>query len=1216
VVGWWGMKRIAVACALLPLLLALAGFSPAVGASAARLVGPTRIVSAAPRIPVGARPVGAVPGNTPVVGSVVLRPRDEMALTSFITAVTSPRSALSGHYLPPGTFAARFGPAPAAISGVSSMLAAVGLRVTSVARDGLMVDFAGSASSAERAFGTGLEAYRLPGGSTGTATTGAIRLPADVAGNVAAVVGLDNLVHPEPIQVLHGSAAGTRSHPRAVAGTFKHPAGSPDACKKAQAAAEREGGLTDDEIAHAYGAFGLYGKGDLGAGQHIAIYEQDPFLKSDIRTFDTCFFGAKAAAKMARRLHVISVDGGEPAGTGSGEAILDIEDISAMAPDARLDVYQAPFTTFASLDEYAAIVNSDADQVVSTSYGLCEQAFQLSAPGYQQAENFLFQQAAAQGQSIFAASGDNGSDDCNSLYETPAPPAGQNPVSVDDPGSQPYVISAGGTTIDDAATQPPIEQVWNDGPNGGAGGGGISMSWAMPSWQQASRVPGIVLPGSKDYSQANAVETEFGYQAGFCQAYLPAATAQTPCRTVPDVSAQADEYTGSITVYQRAYGGWTTYGGTSSSAPTWAGLLADINASGTCRANPATRQGVGFASPLLYAVASNPAAYKASFNDIRLGSNDVDGVDNGLVFPAAKGYDLASGLGSPRLTSARGGAGLAYYLCKYGAPATRPIVTGLSPAVLPATGGQVTITGRGFEIDGSPAVAGIQVGTWHVPSADFTVTSGTTISATFPAAADTVPPGSPAPLDGAGPAEVFVSTVNGVTSPPVAAAKMQYADEAGSSPVPSVTGLSPDGGLNTGPRPITILGSGFSGATAVTFGGVPAVSFTVRSPFEITASPPAYSAATACAPSAADQTPTTDICQTQVRVTGPHGTSATSTILPPLEGTLPVPGPIGVFGPPAGCGCEVDQAPTEFDYVPAPKVTSVSTSAVDPSSLASEDGGTLITVTGQGFNDLTMDWADFGSPSQASSVSTEFVSLTGTQIQILANSETETTSLARVPFSVLTMAGQSPRFDVTYAGVPNVTRAVATRTGRNGGPDTGGTPVTISGQGFSQTVAPIIYLDSQTFSPDSTQYTFTVASNSVITTQSVESDAAVADVQVCSVSGCSYNPPHDYFYLYQPGNPSVGQVSPRAGRGGTKVTITGLNLGCVTGVFFGKVRAKKFSNAANPLDCGSTTVVRATAPPGKAGSRVKVTITTVESEFTGHGRSKSTAYFTYRRTRK
>ena len=84
-----------------------------------------------------------------------------------------------------------------------------------------------------------------------------------------------------------------------------------------------------------------------------------------------------------------------------------------MAPGANIDVYEAPNTTFGAIDEYATIVNDDADQIVSSSWGLCEQAVQQGEPGVLEAENLLFQQAAAQGQSVFAAAGDDGSNDCN-----------------------------------------------------------------------------------------------------------------------------------------------------------------------------------------------------------------------------------------------------------------------------------------------------------------------------------------------------------------------------------------------------------------------------------------------------------------------------------------------------------------------------------------------------------------------------------------------------------------------------------------------------------------------------------------------------------------------------------------------------------------------------------------------------------------------------------
>jgi hypothetical protein len=1229
--GRWSVPRAASLLGLL--VMSAAGLlppSPASASSSAGAAGPPglRSIEAAPHVPVGASAVGAVPTSAVVSGAVVLKPRDNAALVQFIAEVTDKTSPLFHQYLPAGAFASRFGPSRSAISAVAAQLRADGLRVTGVSGDGLLEHFSGTARHVDGAFHTRLENYRLRDGSMARATTSAVSLPSSIAGSVAAVVGLDDLVPEQPVGMVRAPASAKGEVRAATTASFSHPAGSPKACAAASAAATAFGGLTDDQIAHAYGAFGLYGGGDLGAGQHIALYELEPFLRSDIRTFDTCYFGKSGAASMLKRLNVIPVDGGQPTGPGSGEANLDVEDISAMAPGATIDVYEGPSpgangNVYDPVDGYAAIIDADRDQVVSTSWGLCEQAVQLGQPGLQQAENLLFEQAAAQGQSVFAAAGDNGSDDCNT-FETPTPVAGQNPVSVDDPGSQPYVVSVGGTTIDDAASQPPLEHVWNDGATGGGGGGGISESWSMPAWQREATVPGIALPGSADYANADAVEKSFGYPSNFCQSAAPGAGSSTPCRLVPDVSAQADEFTGSITVYQASFGGWGTTGGTSSSTPIWAAMVALVNASPTCAAHAVTRSGAGFVSPLLYAVASHPGDYPAAFNDVTAGNNDIYGLDNGQVFLATSGYDLASGLGSPRLTGPGGSAGLAYDLCSLAGQASRPVVSSLSPASGGTAGGErVTITGTGFESGASPDVAAIEVGAAQIPPSRFRVTSATTIVATLPPARDARPPLAPSPQDGAGPADVIVTLHGDTSSRPGPDSTFEYVDTSAVNTVPSITGVVPTGGSESAPGNVTILGSGFTGATSVTFGAVAATSFTVDSPYRITATPPAYSPRTACSPLPstgvyAGENAANDICQVQVRVANASGASATGRILPPAEGPIVV-NSLGVLVPPAGCGCETEQAPTEFDYVPAPSVASVSTSS-GAASLASETGSTVVTVDGAGFDPLTIDWADFGPPAVESSMATDYVFLTGTEMQIVAPPQALTVGPLRVPFSVKTMAGQSAPVTVTYAGVPDVTGVVNTVNsakldGTYGAPDTGGTPIRVTGSGFEgQLIAPVVFSDAKSPYSLGTQYTYTVNSNTSLSTQTVAQNPALVDVELCTVTACSLNPPADYLYLYPPGNPRVTSVSPSSGpaKGGTKVTVHGQNLGCALSVYFGKVKARSFTAVQALLDCGSTTTVQATSPRGAAGTRVLVTVGTIESYFTRSGRGTSAARFTYK----
>jgi hypothetical protein len=1173
----------------------------AAGAGAAAPTG-SRVVAPKPRIPHGAKQLGAVAPAATVSGAVVLQPRDPAALTAFIGQVTDKHSPLFHHYLTPGGFAARFGPTQSTIAAVKSQLQASGLAVTDVAPDGLIVDFQAPASRVETAFHTGLQRYRLPNGSTRRARTAPLRVPASIANYVTSVVGLDTTVRLRPAGVFHAPKSAKRAHLAARSTTFTHPAGSPAPCADATDAAESFGGLTDDQIANAYGAFGLYGAGDTGVGQHIAVYELEPFAMNDLQTFDTCYFGATQAASMLGRVSVKTVDGGQSAGPGSGEAILDLQDVSAFAPGANIDVYEAPNNTFGSLDEYAKIVNDDVDQVVTTSWGLCEQALQQGSPGVQQAENLIFEQAAAQGQTVFSASGDEGSNDCNALQTTsPVSPV----LSVDDPASQPYVVAAGGTTIDNA-TQPATERVWNDGAAWGSGGGGISESWPMPAWQLDSHVPGVNNPNV--VTSASSFETaDLGDPFAFCVSDNPFGHAAAGCREVPDVSADADEFTGGITVFIDQFGGWNTFGGTSSAAPLWAAMLADVNASATCKGNPATQNGVGFVNPLLYSVASNPTAYAASFNDIKMGNNDPFG--DSKLFQATAGYDMASGLGTPQLTQPGGGAGLAFYLCSQAPASTRPTVTDLSPSVgFTSSSTNVTITGTNFEQNATPDVAHIQVGDVELSSGSFNVTSPTTLTATIPPGVSFSSPNDP--TDGAGRVQVSVTLSDGETSAVNVNSWFTFVDDNGSSqPLPTVTGVHTYAGPDAGGNSVDVYGAGFSGATSVTFGGVAASTFAVNpSGTQIQVTVPAFQGGTTnCVHDGSSFDPsenaTNDICQTQVEVTTPNGTSTDSTILPLYEGAFSVAAD-GVI--PAPAGQESAPTATEYDYVPQPTVTSISTNSGGAGSLASEEGGSVVTILGTGFNLATLDWVNFGNPSLATSQQFfSLVSVTGTKIEIQApDFENITTNPATVPVSIRTVAGLSNSTNATYAGVPTVSSVQATAgptAGTNAGPDTGGTPIEIDGSGFASQSLAVVFNDVVTPFSFGTQYNFTTSSNTKLTTTTVGENPAVVDTQVCTVTDCSTatsanNDPSDVFFLYPPGDPKINSITPSSGpaNGGTEVTISGENLGCATDISFGKVAATVASNAEALLDCGSTNTVTVTAPAGKIG-KVPITLQTVES---------------------
>jgi len=570
---------------------------------------------APPGPPDGASPIGPFSKTRSMSLDVVLAPSHPTQMASLMRSLYEEGSPEYHRWLTQPEFAQRFDPSPAAISQVESWLAGEGLHSTY--KSGFAVQVSGPAAAVESGLGISLTNYRLGGGQEIHDATGVPLVPSEVAGTVLGVLGLDNA----PRLTSHI----VQDHAELAAGLIPHDEGlSP--CVAAPPGSDID---TADQVGAAYGIGSLTNAGQTGAGQQVAVYELAPHVAADISTYEACF-------GLDNPVTTVAVDGGGTPGGGTTEADADIEQIATQAPGAAILSYEGPNTAQGSYDTWSDIVNQDRASVVSTSFGLCEP--DSAADGIVTLEDMLFTQAALQGQTILAASGDSGSEDCY-------PPSGNLDTSmqVDFPASDPSVTAVGGTTLSSDGTQ----AAWNDCEGQAdascanlgdlAGGGGISRLEDRPNWQPA--------------------EWEWGGPGNACG---------TNCRDVPDVSANS----GTPEVFY-VEGSWGVYVGTSIAAPLVAGLVTD-----TAQACRSGRRGV--IAQALYGLAAD-GVYGSALSDVTTGDNDLTRTYGGQYFPATPGYDPATGLGTP----IAGG-----WSC--------PDVSSVSPPeALP--GSEVTVSGLGLE---------------------------------------------------------------------------------------------------------------------------------------------------------------------------------------------------------------------------------------------------------------------------------------------------------------------------------------------------------------------------------------------------------------------------------------------------------------------------------------------------------------------------------------
>ena len=517
-------------------------------------------------------------------------PSQDDALRAFLRAAQTRGNPQYRRWLTPQAFEAQFGVAAADRATIRSWLATRGITVVAEPAGGRALVVSATVRQLADTFGAQIHRYQWRGQQHLASTTNPT-IPRALAGVIRGFASLHDFRH-QP-QFVRGLAT-----PLYTGGGGTHY-------------------LAPADFATIYDLATPYGQGLTGSGRSIAVLGRSDVPAADLATFRSAF-GLPA---LAPQVIVNGTDPGRVAGDET-ESALDLEWAGAVAPGASVLFVTSRSTALTDGIDLSAqyAVSGNVADVISLSYGSCESSLDVS--GGTTLYNQLWQQAAAQGISVFVASGDAGAAGCNA----PSAATATAGLGVNRLCSSPYSTCVGGTQFDADTANPSAywsasnsgagqssalayipEVVWNQsGTNLYASGGGASIYYAKPPWQLATGVPSDGL------------------------------------RDVPDVALSGSGAHDPYLIYSSD--GYATstllaVGGTSAATPAMAGIAALVAQKQAGR--------VGSFNPVLYGLSDLQAGGGAAvFHRITRGNNSVPGQ---VGFSASTGdptYNQATGLGS------------------------------------------------------------------------------------------------------------------------------------------------------------------------------------------------------------------------------------------------------------------------------------------------------------------------------------------------------------------------------------------------------------------------------------------------------------------------------------------------------------------------------------------------------------------------------------------